>query len=156
MSQAPKSIMEEMEEAAQLAKEIAPIEDFSISIKSIDMAEIYYNRGEREFTQKVEIEVDYCAGEKPSYDSPGEAESGEITSVFGLSVEERYHWDKFLLEHDIEAMLFEVVAENRTADAADYADMVHQQDKDRKAEEYYESQALSQPEPINNYSEKRE
>jgi hypothetical protein len=130
-----KSILDEFDEIMPLVAEVSPIEDFSITIKSLDMAEICYTRNGKEYVQAIEIEVNHGSSQKATHDYPGCDAYAEIESAFGLSVEERHEWDKYLVEHDIEAMLLEFIDEEIACKAADYVDMVMQSEKDRKIEE---------------------
>lgn len=118
-------------------EKLPPIENFSITIEAIDKASIYYTRNGEDFEQDIEIEVDYTAGEKASRDHPGSPEEAEITEMFGLSIEERHHWDLYMAERgaDVELEIFKVVFDEIAGNIADEADYRYEQMKDRKIEE---------------------
>lgn len=113
------------------------ITDFSVSIPDLDTALISYTQDGEEVEKEVEITIDNSEGELPSDYSPGCPPDWDITEVYGLTIEERHHWDLWMAEFagSLEADIFELIEQDKADQAADYADWQYQQQKDRMIEE---------------------
>lgn len=88
-------------EAAE-PKLVHPIENFSITIKSITEAEISYTIGDADRSNLVGLDVHFDDGEEQSCDSPGAPATAGILGTFGMDIAESHEWTKYLHEHGIE------------------------------------------------------
>ncbi len=93
-----------------LSQDLAPegalqITDFGVRIISRTEAEIYYDIEGQATSSIVDINVEYEPAEAATYDCPAIPARAEIIDVFGLSVQERHAYDKFMADNDLEEEL---------------------------------------------------